>query len=56
MFVQANIILSIMKGDNGYFATNQRKVNIIIIIPLFKCQKNDSSIKPLSKDTIYINK
>jgi hypothetical protein len=54
MFVQANIILSIMEGDNGYFATNQRKVNIII--PLFKCQKNDSSIKPLSKDTIYINK
>jgi hypothetical protein len=32
MFVQANIIiLSIMRRDNGYFATNQSKVNISVL-------------------------
>ena len=35
MFVQANIILSIMRRDNGYFATNQSKVNISVLRKTF---------------------
>jgi hypothetical protein len=35
MFVQANIILSIMRSDNGYFATNQSKVNISVLRKTF---------------------
>ena len=35
MFVQVNIILSIMRRDNGYFATNQSKVNISVLRKTF---------------------
>ena len=35
MFVQANIILSIMRRDNGYFAINQSKVNISVLRKTF---------------------
>jgi hypothetical protein len=35
MFVQANIILSKMRRDNGYFATNQSNVNISVLQKTF---------------------
>ena len=46
-FVQANIILSIMRGDNRYFATNQSKVNI------FQFFGKHSLFLPLGYDSLF---
>ena len=35
MFVQSNVILSIMRKDNGYYATNQSNVNISVLRKTF---------------------
>ena len=45
MFVQANIILSKMRRDNGYFSTNQSNVNISVFQKTF-------IISPLGYDSL----